>query len=1239
MNQKNAEDLLNDTFNQDFDFDRFSKFINELFNHFNVSMRSVNFRKEYYDYVENVNSLGVYTDQNRKLIEVLTVKLKETRSIDRARTMQRNLVASLLREREGRKGRDAALVAFYGDDSNDWRFSFVKMEYEFIDKNLGVKEILTPAKRCSFLVGKDEPNHTCKSRFLDLIKQEDFDPLLEVIEEAFNIKKVTQEFFEEYYNLFKKLRNSLKEVIKQDPKVKKEFEDKKISKSDFAKKLMGQIVFMYFLQKKGWLGVEKGKSWGTGPKNFMRLLFDKKIVNYENFYDDILEPLFYEALSGRDRDNYYYSRFNCRIPFLNGGLFDTINGYDWVETNITIDNQIFFDIFKIFDTYNFTVKEDEPLDKEVAIDPEMLGKVFENLLEVEDRKLKGTFYTPREVVHYMCQKSLINYLDTNLDIPREDIEHFILLADFTLDSVIRVQEQLKKYKRTYDDYNLPESIKENIPEIDELLANVKIVDPAVGSGAFPVGMMNEIVKIRSIFALINKKDVTHYDLKKETIKNSLYGIDIDSSAVDIAKLRFWLSLIVDETNIENIKPLPNLDHIIMCGNSLLEEFEGNKLFNEKLVSVGQRYPVKVQQLDTEINELKERIEREEDKIIAEKLENDLKKKKKLRKKLIKYNSEEKQQSQLYEEESQKKLRKLAKLPNKYFDQEGKALKKEYIEELEKIEWEYIQESLKEQGNENSIEKLENYKKINSKPFFIWKLYFFDVFQRENPGFDIVIANPPYKSNKGVSAELKSAYMRNFGISDDLYNYFFLKSFEVARNGGVVTFISSNTYLTINSKINLRELFQKNKITELIATENVFEVPEVEPAIIILKKENTDGINYEFTFKDARNSFQKPEEYLANINLFRKAPNQVFFIPSPLNMKIYQKYRDSVIELIDNWWDKISDSKRIARFKEDLNEYRKTLDAGMLTLLGIITEGGQGLATGDNGRFVGILEGTSQANRMKENRPEKFFTAVEKFKIERFSDINSKNKAKEYLNKLDENEIRNLFDDIKNKYGRQAFGRGYLYRILSSEELIDIEKINENEKLYGIANEPYFVRYDKGDTEGNKWLANTHYYINWSLNSVNHFKTDSKARWQGYTFFFREGFCWNNVLNPNAKFIKCRFKTKSVHDVASMSLFPVVKGITAKYIVCLLNSTFLFHYQRNFVNNTVNLQINDFRQLPIIVPSSEKLKDFEKVFDEAYKVKKDNFDGLISSKKANKMLDSIQKNLDSMVYELYGINST
>ena len=145
---------------------------------------------------------------------------------------------------------------------------------------------------------------------------------------------------------------------------------------------MGQIIFIYFLQKKGLMGITRNSDgnynkWGTGPKNFLKLLFEKKYCKYNNFFNDILEPLFYIALN---TETGYYPKLNCRVPFLNGGLFEPINDYNWEETDIKISDNLIGEIFYIFDQYNFTVNEEDPIEKEVAINPEMLGHIFESLM-------------------------------------------------------------------------------------------------------------------------------------------------------------------------------------------------------------------------------------------------------------------------------------------------------------------------------------------------------------------------------------------------------------------------------------------------------------------------------------------------------------------------------------------------------------------------------------------------------------------------------------------------------------------------------------------------------------------------------------------------------------------------------------------------------------------------------------------------------------------------------------------
>lgn len=583
MEKIQAQHIIKDALQNPFDKGKFFYFIKNLLNKVDES-KAFQVRgyvpEMFKQHIKTYERLATYTDPEDNKIDILVVYLQKETTLEKARSLQRNFMARYLKDRDQK---DAGLVAFVSPNYIDWRFSLVKMEYKFEeskDDKIKVKEEFTPAKRWSFLVGANENSHTAQKQFVSIIESEN-QITTKQLEEAFNIEKVTKEFFEKYRGLFLQLQEMLEDLKKKDTKIRQDFNQKNVKIEDFAKKLLGQIVFLYFLQKKGWFGVDKDKNWGEGNKKFLRTLFDQSVKRDKNYFNDYLEPLFYEALA-KERDEDFYSRFECRIPFLNGGLFDPINGYDWVNTNINLPNEVFSNtrktkegdkgdgILDIFDRYNFTVKEDEPLEKEVAVDPEMLGKVFENLLEIKDRKSKGTYYTPREIVHYMCQQSLINYLSSNSDIDKEKLNNLMHFDE------ILGQKMTKDKKKRY--MALWEGEKD---VIDQVLDKIKIVDPACGSGAFLVGMMHEIINLRKILNQFFKaNNLNDYQLKLSCIQNNLYGVDIDQGAVEIAKLRLWLSLIVDEEDIKAINPLPNLDYKIVCGNSLLS-VEKN-LFNSNL---------------------------------------------------------------------------------------------------------------------------------------------------------------------------------------------------------------------------------------------------------------------------------------------------------------------------------------------------------------------------------------------------------------------------------------------------------------------------------------------------------------------------------------------------------------------------------------------------------------------------------------------------------------------------------
>ena len=337
-----------------------------------------------------------------------------------------------------------------------------------------------------------------------------------------------------------KVANKWEEQIKNEPceEIMQEFahfQNPEKAVRDYVKKLMGRLVFLQFLQKKGWLGVRAGEPWGTGDSEFIQNLF-AQCNDKDHFIDNVLEALFNDLNSEDERKLPQY-----RTPYLNGGLFER-DASD--ETNFPLPAKYIQQMLDFFSSYNFTIDENDPDDAEVGVDPEMLGRIFENLLE--DNKDKGAFYTPKEIVTYMCRESLIAYLQTDVDDEP-------------------TKEAIRQFVTTHDAATLA-----NIADdIDQRLKDVKICDPAIGSGAFPMGLLKELFLCRTALEGISQHQAA--EIKKHIIQQNIYGVDIERGAVDIARLRFWLSLIVDE---ETPQALPNLDFKIMQGNSLSEQYKG-----------------------------------------------------------------------------------------------------------------------------------------------------------------------------------------------------------------------------------------------------------------------------------------------------------------------------------------------------------------------------------------------------------------------------------------------------------------------------------------------------------------------------------------------------------------------------------------------------------------------------------------------------------------------------------------
>lgn len=657
-------------------------------------------------------------------------------------------------------GFDAALAVF--NDGTNWRLSLI----------CDLKEDATSTKRFTYVFGDEKAFYkTPILRFESLrTKANEF---LE-IKKAFSVEALSDDFFDEYRKQYAEFVKFLtgKEYVKKGNKWVEQKtgepdgqyftsfkEDDKLVR-DYIKKMMGRIVFLYFLQSKGWL---------AGNLHYMHdLFYDASDEVKGDFLDKVLEPMFFGLLNTRPEDRSSAPLVNGvgvkyipnagEIPYLNGGLFQQ-EKIDEVES--VFPAGMFQSLFDFFDSYNFTIDENDPNDAEVGVDPEMLGKIFENLLE--DNKDKGAFYTPKEIVRYMCQESLTAYLQTGI----EDAE---------------VKEHIANFVKTNDVEELGGASSELAMSIDRKLIDVKICDPAIGSGAFPMGLLRELYACRKSIEIFEEDNAA--DIKRHIIQNNIYGVDIEKGAVDIARLRFWLALIIDE---KEPMPLPNLDFKIMQGNSLLESYKGVDLdVTSKKLKTGK---------DT----------------------------KKTRGVL----------SLGFEEtDVQKTIQDLVK---SYFSITDHTLRAQRRQQIDKYVKDYIKVCA--EGNhevQDAVDELE----IPNDQFFLWHTYFADVF--EQGGFDIVIGNPPY--GVSIKDDYRKAVVASWGNVPDyeIYYYFIVLAAPLLKEKGIMSYIIPNTFLFNTFAKHFREmLVEKWNVLEILDCTKfpIFESAVVRNAINLFQKDS------------------------------------------------------------------------------------------------------------------------------------------------------------------------------------------------------------------------------------------------------------------------------------------------------------------------------------------------------------------------------------------------------------------
>lgn len=771
-----------------FDFEQWKGILTEMFPKVEFFTR-VN--QVSHDLIKEGGQAGLIRLDDDRSLAIYTFEVNDNVLINRNRKGLREITARTIDQ----SVIHGVLAFYYSKNVSDYRLTFIAKQTSFNEDGELIKTETVP-KRYTFLLGENEPCRTASERLFELIlKKKTTSIKLANVIDAFSVERLNKEFFAGYKAQYNKFLQQLS--------------DNKQNR-DYVKKLLGRLVFLQFLQKKGWMGVPASRSdWEGGDKNYLSHLIERYKGN-DRLLSDVLEPLFFNTLNEKRIGDIADARLgeNIKIPYLNGGLFEKDN-ID--KLDIDFPYSYFKELMDFFAMYNFTIDENDPDDSEVGIDPEMLGHIFENLLE--DNKNKGAFYTPKEIVQYMCRQSVIQYLKTH----EPDEQYAESIEQLINNGIVLPVLQTKSVALRFM----------------QLLKDVKVCDPAIGSGAFPMGILyvlyHAIHHLQSHAEPHGNFDSTQ--TKRDIIQNNIFGVDIEQGAVDIARLRFWLALVVDA---EEPQPLPNLDYKIVCGNSILHRFSLDTSIEKVFVEYNMNRP--------EVDRMT--LGKYKEKVYEFTNTSDHKKKDEFRSTIEQIKKAFRSQLTDWDKNKKRKLR-------------------EQIRDLE-IPLIFGKRTEKEKANLKKLKKdlakaekegadIENNKIYESS--FEWRFEFPALLDKEGKftGFDIIIGNPPYGAKlSSIEKNIFKEYYSDVHMrTPETYCYFISLAFKLVNPDGIVSYIVPNNMFFQNENEKTRSLllFSHQLIRAINLGDNTFENADVPTCIFIAKSKGTE--NYEVEYSDYR----------------------------------------------------------------------------------------------------------------------------------------------------------------------------------------------------------------------------------------------------------------------------------------------------------------------------------------------------------------------------------------------------
>ena len=597
----------------------------------------------------------------------------------------------------------------------------------------------------------------------------------------FSIERISTRFYREYAEVRDNIAGALRDY---NPNHRVIQDLGSYDARAWATRQMGRVLFLWFLQAKGWLGEPNG----MGPRDYLIELWGKhRNTASGEYYSGVLRPLFFEAMA---TGKYSVDRHHIlgHVPYLNGGLFRTNTLEDQIEAGgeFSLPDRVFDSnemgsLLGILQKYRFTTRESTPEDQSVDPDPEMLGRVFENLHQEGKRRETGTYYTPREVVHFMCREALDGCLCD--EVPG--------LNKSTLDALRR------RATGSHDDNDLDHIFDKTTADgLVSKLESLKICDPAVGSGAYLLGMLQEILLLRRGVLFSQQPHVSLdrlYNLvsqwKRDIVTNNLHGVDINPEAVEICQLRLWLSMVLDMPEPPEQGhhwALPNLDFRIVSGDALVDRVGGITFRESWPPPTAIQYDLGLQhelaQIERRIDERKAEFDRAH--------------------------------------RSPQQLRQLRDLIS---DDQREIIRLQLSDALDKAtEQQQLRKGINTGQNatlraQQRVDELQGLlRQVVDRDFtpvqkpFLWPVAFPDVLRQSDrqPGFDIVLGNPPYVRQERLHPEDKQSHRASFpevyrGKADILVS-FYARALQILKPGGWLAFVTSNKFMRADYGEGIRE---------------------------------------------------------------------------------------------------------------------------------------------------------------------------------------------------------------------------------------------------------------------------------------------------------------------------------------------------------------------------------------------------------------------------------------------------